>query len=205
MIKCHNTPGNNDSRFYEINLPYYGGGSPEEWLIWKDKLLKALDGQSISMGPSRYMFMESHLTDDAKAIFNQAALDIGIHSVDNFNKALAEMTKHAFPAYTFYKQKRNMRRHLVKHRSMKLRRLQELNAYLEEFPPNIEGQETATLSADEILDIIYHYMPTTWKNKMSEKVFNNANSTVKEITDCFEIRVENMEPEEDKKKLGAQG
>ena len=29
-IKCHNTPGDNDSGYYEINLPYYGGGSPEE-------------------------------------------------------------------------------------------------------------------------------------------------------------------------------
>ena len=29
-IKCHNTPGDNDSGFYEINLPYYGEGSPEE-------------------------------------------------------------------------------------------------------------------------------------------------------------------------------
>ena len=32
-IECHNTPGDNDSRYYEINLPYYGGGSPEEWLV----------------------------------------------------------------------------------------------------------------------------------------------------------------------------
>ena len=28
-IKHHNTPGNNDSGSYEINLSYYGGGSPE--------------------------------------------------------------------------------------------------------------------------------------------------------------------------------
>ena len=41
-IKCHNTPGDNDSGSYEINLPYYGKGSPEEW---------ALNGQSISTGP----------------------------------------------------------------------------------------------------------------------------------------------------------
>ena len=47
-IKCHNTPGDDVSGFYEINLPYYGGGSPEEWLVGKDKLLKASDGQSIS-------------------------------------------------------------------------------------------------------------------------------------------------------------
>ena len=32
-IKCHNTPGNNDSRSDEINLCYYGGKSPEVWVV----------------------------------------------------------------------------------------------------------------------------------------------------------------------------
>ena len=32
-IKCHNTPGDNDSGSYKINLPYYRRGSPEEWLV----------------------------------------------------------------------------------------------------------------------------------------------------------------------------
>ena len=50
-IKCHNTTGDNDSGSYQINLSYYRGGSPEEWLVGKDKLLKALDGQGISTGP----------------------------------------------------------------------------------------------------------------------------------------------------------
>ena len=68
------------------------------------------------------------------------------------------MTKHAFTAYVLREQKRYLRRHLViKSRSMKLHifisRLQELNAYLEEFPPDTEGQETTALPADEI---IYH-------------------------------------------------
>ena len=31
-IKCHNTPAINNSGSYEIDLPYYGGGSPEELL-----------------------------------------------------------------------------------------------------------------------------------------------------------------------------
>ena len=102
-IECHNTPGDNDSGSYEINLLYYGGGSPEKWLVWNDKLLKALDGQSISMGPLRYTFTERLLIGDARDTFNQAALDIGICTVHNFNKVLAEMTKHAFPAYDFRK------------------------------------------------------------------------------------------------------
>ena len=82
------------------------------------------------------------------------------------------MTKHAFPAYALCKQKRFLRRQLDKSRGMKLRnfisRLQELNTYLEKFPPDAEGQETAPLPADEIMDIIYHSKPTTWKNKMNE-------------------------------------
>ena len=46
-IKRHNFRGDDDGGSYEINLPYYGGGSPEDWFVRKDKLLKALAGQSI--------------------------------------------------------------------------------------------------------------------------------------------------------------
>ena len=99
------------------------------------------------------------------------------------------MTKHAFKAYAFCELKRYLRRHLVKPRSMKLRsfisRLHELNAYLEEFPPDTKGQESAHLPADEIMDIIYHSKPTTWKNKMIELGFNYADSTIKQMTDFF--------------------
>ena len=167
MIKCHKTPGDNDSVSYEINLPNYGEGSPEEWLVWKDKLLKALDGQRISMG---YTFTERLQTGDTKATSNRVALGIGIRTIDNINKVLAEMTKHAFSAYVFCKQKRYLRRHLDKPRSMIpysfITTFQELNAYLEKFPSDTEGQETAPLPADEIMDIIYHFMSNTWKNKM---------------------------------------
>ena len=139
------------------------------WLFWKDKSLNALDGQSISTDPLWYTFAERLLTGDAKATFNQAAMDIGILTVDNFNKVLLEMTKHAFPAFAFREQKRYLSRHPFKSRSINLRgviiKLQELNAYLEEFPPDIEGQETTPLPADEIMDIIYHFMPTTWKTR----------------------------------------
>ena len=56
-IKCHNTPGDNDSGSNEINLTCYGEGSHEEWLVWKDKLLKAFDSQGISAGSLRYILL----------------------------------------------------------------------------------------------------------------------------------------------------
>ena len=71
--------------------------------------------------------------------------------------------------------------------------LRGLNAYFEELPPDIEGQETAPLPADEITDIIYHSMPTMWKNKMIVKGFNYADSSVKEMSDFFETRVAERE------------
>ena len=78
-----------------------------------------------------------------------------------------------------------------------------MNAYLEEFNPDTEGQVTAPLPADEIMDIIYHSMHTTWKSKIIEQGFKYADSIVKEISDFFETRVENLEPKEDKKKSSA--
>ena len=53
------------------------------------------------------------------------------------------------------------------------------------------------------MDIIYHSMPTTWENKMIEQGLNYADSIMKEMTDFFETRVENLEPKEDKKKSSA--
>ena len=53
-IKCHNTFGEHELGSYEINLSYFYRGTLEERLVWKDKVLKALDGHSISTGPSRY-------------------------------------------------------------------------------------------------------------------------------------------------------
>ena len=49
-IKCNDNHDDNDSGSYEIDLPYYGGGSSKEWLVWKDKLLKTSDDETISAG-----------------------------------------------------------------------------------------------------------------------------------------------------------
>ena len=97
------------------------------------------------------------------------------------------------------------KRHLVKPRIIKLHsfisRLQELNAYLEEIMADTDGQETAPLPANEIMDTIYHSMPTKWKNKIFDQGFYHADSTIKEMTDFFETRVEKLEPKEEKKNL----
>ena len=53
------------------------------------------------------------------------------------------------------------------------------------------------------MDIIYYSMPTTWKNNNIEQDFNDADSIIKEMTDFFETRVENLELNKDRKKSSA--
>ena len=70
----------------------------------EDNLKSGLSGKhEICMGPQRCLFTERLFIGDAKATLNQAALDIGIHLVEYFNKVLVEMTKHAFPAFIYCK------------------------------------------------------------------------------------------------------
>ena len=96
------------------------------------------------------------------------------------------MTKYAFPAYAFYKQKRYLRRHLSELTCIKLHifisRFQEINTYLEEFSSDTEYKETEPFPTDKIMYIIYQFMPTMWKKKMIEQSFNYTDSTIKEMT-----------------------
>ena len=89
-------------------------------IFWKDELLKALDGQSFSTGPQRYMFAERLFISDSR-LFKIVGLDISMFTKDNFNRVLLEMTKHTFPTYNFCKRERYLHRHLIKPRKMKRR------------------------------------------------------------------------------------
>ena len=47
-------------------------------------------------------------------MFKQADLDIGRHTVDNFNRVLVDMTEYTFPTYAFCKQKIHVYLHMIK-------------------------------------------------------------------------------------------
>ena len=127
--------------------------------------MKALDGQDISTRPQNYSFDKGLLTGDAKPTFNQTDLDKGICTFNNLNKV---MIKHIFPSFAYGKWQCYIRCNMIRPRHMKpcnfINRLQELNTYLGGIP----GQVTAFLPTDVVRDIIQHFMPTLWRNKMIE-------------------------------------
>ena len=169
---CYNTPDDNHSGSYKINLPYYGGWSPEEWLVNKNKVFMALNGQGI-----RYTLTERLLSGEAR---------LSLRTVDNLNKLLAEMITHPFSACSFREQKKYLCRNLgawnyvvslaglkkwtpVEISILLIQKAKKLHLYL---------QMKSWTSSD-----------ISWlsrgKNKMIEQGSNYTDSIVKEITEFF--------------------
>lgn len=200
---CHNTPGDSTSGKYVIKIPRFGSGTPEEWIIFMDLVQKSLVGQNVTTGPPMYECMERVLTGDAKAEFLQQANLAGARTVANFTTVMNTMTAHIFPTYANRDQRRYMQRYLRKPPDMKVRtfttRLLQLNAYLAFFPPDRQGQVVEPLPEDDIKEILYHAMPNTWKRKMIEQGYNYLNSSIQQMTEFFETRVENLEKFDSKK------
>ena len=202
--KCHNVPGDSTSGQYTVKIPRYGSGTPEDWLIFTDLVKKAISGQNITTGPAMYNCMERVLKGDAKAEFISRAIAEGNSSTEHYKAVMKKMTKHVFPAFAYRDQKRYLSWYLRKPVGMKVKafstRLVQLNEYLPFSPPETEGQEPSKLSDDDMKDILYHAMPNSWKQKMTEQGYNYIAHTLTEMTEFFETRIENLEtPVETKK------
>ena len=120
------------------------------------------------------------LTPAYDTTFNQAAKVIGVGTIYNFNKVLAEMMKHAFPAYAFRKQMRYLRRHLIKKRSMTLRSFTILRFYLthttgwnviSKFSKEKNGRKAFKALRERYEGSSYHDLIKTQANAMMMKTF----------------------------------
>jgi len=168
--KLRNVPDDDNSPTYELTVPYFATGTPEEWLKFRKNLKKVLVGQNVTNGPGRYTVARRLLEGDALARFNHVAEANGNETVPNFDKCLDEVTAHVFPKRALQTQKRFMRRFLRKPPSLKIReyvaRVVEINDMLELFPPSKEGETATKLPSDEILDLLEFGLPNTWQKNM---------------------------------------
>ena len=74
-LKCQNTPGDANSTKYDLSIPYFGTGTPEEWLMFQDNLLKGITGQNITEAEGKYKLTESLLTGDALTVFGTKSVE----------------------------------------------------------------------------------------------------------------------------------
>ncbi len=188
-IKCRTNPSDPDSTTYEVPLEYFSTGTPEEWLLWKAKMMRCLAGQNATNGPARFIFARRLLKGQALTVFENE-IGTGAETVASFKESLKAVTTDIFPKKALVTQLRHMRRFLRKPYAMSVRdyvaRVVEINSYLTEFPPVNATTPSAVLGEAELLDILEFGIPLTWQKTMVLHGFDPSEGTIKQFTEFCE-------------------
>jgi hypothetical protein len=167
-FKLRSSRADENSLTYELTVPFFRSGTPEELLIFLKLVKRVIAGTNTTTGPNQYALIRRLLQGEALTAFNNAATRNGTETQEHFKACCEDLIRHVFPRKSLVMQKRWMRRFLRKPMEIKTRefigRLTELNDYLSKFPENFNNDQK--LPADEIMDIAEFGIPATWQRTM---------------------------------------
>ena len=122
-LKCQNTPGDPDSTTYNLQIPYFGSGTAEEWLNFVDNLKKGIIGQHIQGGPKRYDLAEKLLIGEMRTAFHTQKDARGDKTINNFKLVLKDLASYVFKSTDYRDQKTYIRWYMFKPRDLSIRPL----------------------------------------------------------------------------------
>lgn len=186
-FKLRSVPTDEASTTYDLSVPFFSNGSPEELLIFLNLLNRVFVGQNVTTGPQKYALIRRLLIGDALTAFNSKAMAAGTETIDHFKIAIQGLISHVFPNRALLLQKQYMRRYLRKPLGMKIRnfmsRLVEINEYLTLFPPFGDNQK---LPMDEVLEIAEFASPSKWQKVMHMHGFDATMHSPSEFVEFCE-------------------
>ena len=203
VLKLKSLPSDKDSQTYELSIPYFSTGTPEEWFRFQRDLNRVIVGQGLKDGPAKFAMARRLLEGDALMKFQERAAHYRDESDENYSKVLKEVAEHVLPKKALAYQKRYMRRFMRKPQNMKIRlfiaRVKELNEYLKLFPPFADSQ---AIEEDELKDIFKFTIPNKWRNQATVQGFDILSHTHNEFIEfCERLElIEEQNPEESPKK-----
>ena len=95
-IKCQTNPQDTNSTTYKIPMSYFRDGTPKEWLLFKKKLKRCIEGQSATTGQAKYALARRLLAGQALADFNHAASIHGGETTANYKRYIEAVTLGVF-------------------------------------------------------------------------------------------------------------
>ena len=202
-FKLRSSPTDENSLTYEVMVPFFRNGTPEELLVFLKQVRRVIVGTNTTEGPNKYALIRRVLHGDALTAFDIAATeDNRTETNENFEICCRALIKHVFPRKALVTQKRWMRRFLRKPRDMKTRhfmgRLTEMNEYLKEFPDFEENQK---LPIEELMDVAENGIPASWKKIMILQGFDPMESSPTEFVEfCERIEFAEGQTDENKKR-----
>eukprot|EP00957_Ditylum_brightwellii_P068765 5219975-Ditylum_brightwellii.AAC.1 len=69
--KLRTTPADATLPVYELSVPSFNEGTPEEWIKFRCGLAAVLKGQNMTLGPASYAVAKMLLNGDALTVFEQ--------------------------------------------------------------------------------------------------------------------------------------
>ena len=194
-------PTKTKSPTYTLSIPFFDTGTCEEWILTKQSIVQACEGQNLTEAPERFTLARRVLRADALAAFNNKAKELGDEDDDNFVLCLKAVTEHVFPEKAFKNQKKYILHAIRKPREMPIRRfvarVVEIESYLHEFPPFKEKQR---ISKTAMLDMLETAIPYDWRKEMKHFSFDPAKGTLADFVQFCE-RFESDEDSPKKKVL----
>ena len=95
--KLCTTPTLADSTVYDLSVPFFDNGIPEEWIKFQSSVTAVLKGQNVTQGPSCFGVVKTLLKDDALTVFKTAEGSHGNQTLVNFQLCLDDVCAHVFP------------------------------------------------------------------------------------------------------------
>ena len=107
-FKCRVDPTDDKSSQYEIAVPFFDSGTPEEWIYFQRCLERAFSGQGDTTGPQQYKKTRMLLQGEALTAFEAHVSTTPGHSetVNSLKEALGAVTNSVFPKNAAQVQKR---------------------------------------------------------------------------------------------------
>ena len=168
-IKCRTNPADATSTTYNIPMGYFKEGTPEEWLIFMDRLGRCITRQNTTSGAAKFALTRRLLDGAVKTAFENAAQLQGAHTNSSFQACLMAVTEDVSPPKALLNQKRFMRRFLRKPAEMTAKdyvaRVCKINSYLTAFPTD-PGRQATKLPTNKLLDLLEFGVPLRWQRAM---------------------------------------
>ena len=156
-IKCRTNPTDASSTTYKIGMAYFKDGTPEEWLLYKNRMKRCLDCQGATAGPSKFSLARRLLMGRTLADFNNSASLRTTETRENYLQCINAVT------LALQEQKIWMRCFLKKPADWDIKRyvarMVEINKYLPQFPPKVIGKNSEKLPDNELLELLEFGIP----------------------------------------------
>ena len=199
-------PTKTKSPTYALSIPFFDTGTCEEWILTKQAIIQACEGQNLTDAPEQYTLARRVLKADALAAFNAKAKELKDETLDNFVACLQGVTEHVFPEHALKYEKKYILHAIKKPKEMPIRRfvarVVELESYLHEFPPFKTSQR---IKRRALLDMLETAIPYHWKKEMKHFRFDPIKGTLAEFVqfcERFESDEETPKKRSFKSKLG---